>query len=336
MNRLLSTCTAFALAMICAGSLSAATTGFQCTGDSQCIFEIDGSTPQACLEQLEILTGPLTGAGSVKVALVDFKTLDGVCFTLSSSQEGYDRITQTQTPGGYQFEYESDFVQAESGGYTFYSTTPLHLRAANLWPNPLGQNPGPITYIVDNDVHFETSDGLHYMMVHQGSSVDVTTTRPKVICNLISNSCTIDINGSPQQTINPTIEIESEQLEDVGNFVQVGYVYFKEAIDNLTGFRMVLQPSTTDPPNSFFRLDPINPGQYFPANVRGYFETEIYLRGDVFRPIAGSPPLEIESTFPVNQWPPAPGTAQYVISQPIQYENSNGDVLTIHQGVIQN
>ena len=336
MKRSVLTSTAVALAMLCAGTLSAATSGFQCTGESQCIFEIDGSTPQACLEQLEILTGPLTGAGTVQVALVDFKTLDGVCFTLSSAQEGYDRIVQTQTPGGYQFEYQSDFVMAESGGYTFYSTTPLHLRALNLYPNPLGQNPGPITYIVDEDVNFETNDGLHYMRVHQGSSVDVTTTRPKVICNLTSNACVIDINGSPMQTINPTIEIESEPLVPAGGNIQVGYVTFKELLDGVTGMRMTLQPASTIPPNSFFRLDPVNPGQNFPANVRGYFETQIELRGDVFLPVAGSPPLEVESTFPVNEWPPAPGTVQYILSQPIQYVNGVGDVLTIHKGSIQN
>ncbi len=149
---------------------------FECTGDSECIFEIDGNTPQSCIEAIEVITGPLTGGGTVKLALVDYKSLAGTCFTLKTNQEGVNKITQTKTAAGFRFQYSSENVEATVPGYpgTFTNQNNLVLESLNAFPNELGQNGGvPIVYLLTEDV--EMVNGQHSLKIHAGSSVTMTT-----------------------------------------------------------------------------------------------------------------------------------------------------------------
>ena len=321
-----------ALALVVFGAATTtAQTAYECTGDSECIFQIDSNTPQACIEAIEIFTGPLTGTGPVKLAFVDFKSLAGICFTLSTTQEGYNVITQTDVGGMYQFEYSSDNLLAEVAGVQYWSTGTLHLRSLNLYPNELGDNPGPIAYEVTGDVTFNEVGGPGKLTVFKGSSVSVTTKRPRIICDLNSNSCFIEINGTPYD-INPTIHIESESPVDQGGGIRVGIVTAKEMIDAL-GLELVLSPWSSGTDENYFALESIDPQNDFPANVRGHFNTEITYNGEVYT--AGDV-LEVESTVPVNEWPPNPGSAQYILSHPVVFTSDSGNEIIIHEGVVSN
>ncbi len=333
MKRIVMFCAALALSVFCTGNVMAQDV-YQCEGSTHCIFDIDGSLSPACIEAIEILVGPLTGTGTVKIALVNFKTLDGICFEAGLG-DGYHRITQTQEPSGFRFEYESQSILLTSNGDDYTSADPLHLRSVNTYPNELGDNPGPIVYEVTAPVRFNENLGPRVLTLHPGSSVEVTTIKPRIICDLTGDHCEIDINGGPIFSINPTITIESEPLQPQGGNIQVGYVLSKDLFDNgLSGLTMTLAP-TAAPDESFFLVESINPGFDFPAMARGYFATQIQYNGDTWNPIGGQV-LEVEATSPVNEWPPNAGTAQYILMQPIQYENNVGDVLTIHGGMISN
>ncbi len=332
MKRIVFFSAAFALAVFCTQNVMAQDV-YKCEGSTLCEFDIDGTLSPACIEAIEILVGPLTGSGTVKIALVNFKTLDGICFEAGLG-DGYHRITQTQEPTGFRFEYESQSILLTSNGVDYTSSDPLHLRSVNTYPNELGDNPGPIVYEVIAPVAFNENGGLRVLTLHPGSSVEVTTIKPRIICDLTGDHCEIDINGGPMFTINPTITIESEQLQPQGGNVQIGYVLDKDLLDLGTGFTMTLHPAAA-PDESFFLLEPVNPGFDFPAMVRGYFATQVQYNGDTYDPIGGQV-LEVEAISPVNEWPPNVGTAQYIITQPIQYENGVGDVLTIHDGLISN
>ena len=333
MKRLMVFLAGCALAVFCTANVMAQDV-YQCEGSTHCIFDIDGGLTPDCIEAIEILVGPLQGAGSVKIALVNFKTLDGICFEAGLG-DGYHRITQTQEPSGFRFEYESQSILLTSYGVDYSSANPLHLRSVNTYPNELGDNPGPIVYEVVAPVVFNEVSGPRVLTLHAGSSVEVTTRKPTNICNLTGQQCEVDINGSPIFSIQPTITIESDALQPQGPNTQVGYVRRKDlTTDDATDFTMTLSP-TAAPDESFFTVEGVNPNDYFPAMVRGYFATQIQYRGDTYDPIGGQI-LEVESIVLVNEWPPNPGTAEYIITQPIQYENSVGDVLTIHGGVITN
>ena len=317
---------------VVAGAVSfgtATAADFECTGNSECIFQINDDTPQSCIEAIEIFTGPLTGTGPVQIALVDYKSLAGVCFTLNTNREGVNLITQTQTPGGYQFVYTSDFVEAQVPGIpgTFYSQNELRLEALNLYPNPLGENPGPIAYEVTEDVEFV--NGGERLRVFAGSSVVVETKKPKIICDLTSNKCYIQINGSDFD-INPTITIESEAPEQSGNIL-IGRVTAKQLIDDL-GLEMTLD-FKRDPDESYFALEPLQADQTFPAMVRGYFASQITYEDEIYH---ADGVLQIESVDPVESWPPADGAAQYIITEPVIFTSDSGNEIIVHEGHISN
>ena len=309
------------------GSVSAA--DFECTGNSECIFQINGDTPQSCIEAIEIFTGPLTGTGPVQIAFVDYKSLAGVCFTLSTTKEGVNLITQTETPGGYQFVYTSNVVEAQVPGIpgSFWSQNELRLEALNLYPNPLGENNGPIAYEVAEDVKFV--NGSDVLTVFKGSSVVVETNKPKIVCDLTSNKCYIQINGSDYD-IHPTITIESERPEQAGNIL-VGRVTAKQLIDDL-GLEMTLD-FQRDPDESYFALEPLQADQTFPAMVYGYFASQIEYKGETYRSDAV---LQIKSIDAVESWPPADATAQYLIAEPIIFTSDSGNEIIIHEGHISN
>ncbi len=149
---------------------------FECTGDSECIFEIDGGTPQTCIEAIEVITGPLTGTGTVKIALVDYKSLAGTCFTLKTNRKGINKITQTKTSAGYRFQYSSEQVEATVPGVTgtFTNLNDLVLISLNTYPNELGRNGGvPIKYRLTKDVKLR--NGQHSLTVRAGSTVKMVT-----------------------------------------------------------------------------------------------------------------------------------------------------------------
>ena len=314
------------------GAFAAASAfAFDCTGDGQCEIILDGLSDD-CLTQIEITTGPLTGSGPIQLAICDYKALDGVCFDLElpPGGESFCEIAQERVGGGYRFTYSSD-VQATVPGVpgTFTGPDPLTLKSVNISPFPLGEDPNPVTYQVVSDVHLQNGMG-NELILRQGSSVSIQTTKSKIICNLGNGTCEIDINGTPS-LINPIITIESEEPTPAGNNTKIGIVTAKELLAQ-GGFTLVLDPQRA-PDESYFQLTPVNASQDFPAQVNGYFAAKIDVNGVTYR---SSDVLSVESTFPVNEWPPATGTAEYILSQPIQFFSDQGDVLTIHQGHVTN
>lgn len=326
MNFLKTLGTAALVGTFCAASAFS----FECTGDSQCIFEIDGNTPPACIAAIEVFTGPLTGSGPVKLAFVDYKSLVGTCFTLKTNQEGINKITQTQEPTGFRFEYSSQLVEAEVPGYsgTFYSNSgDLVLESVNTYPNELGENGGvPITYVVQNDVSM--SNGPNTLVLRAGSSVTMTTKSPTVYCTL-NGECYINFNGVPSQRATE-IEIESEQPADQGGGIRVGIVTAKRLLGD--DFELTLNPDRA-PDESFFRLESLDPDQDYPANVRGFFASQIEYDGEIYRTEGV---LEVESEGPVDEWPPAPGAAQYRVTAPTIFISDSGLEIVIEEGHIFN
>ncbi len=309
---------------------SAAAFSFECTGDGQCEIIIDG-VDQACLTAIEIFTGPLTGSGPIKLAICDYKSLDGVCFSLElPKQSELCQIKQTEEqPGLFRYEYTSN-VEATVPGYpgVFSGWDPLTLESVNLSPYELGNDPNPVTYRVNGDVLL--SNGLgNDLVLRDGSSVSMLTKKPKIICDL-TGRCYIEINGNGVN-IDPIITIESEEPVDNGGVVRVGLVTAKQLVA-ANDIVMTLGPDFA-PSESYFMLERINANDPFPANVSGFFWTQIEHDGEIYR---SNEALEVKSAFPVNEWPPAAGTATYYVAGPVQYVSDSGNVIVVMEGEIRN